>query len=99
VNLKIASVLTDVFGVSGLNMLLALLEGKATPAEIAQSERGVAKRKAPQLVEAIEGNRMSDHVRFVIRTCLRHLACLPKRYQLLLRIGAAKKEAGRDSAL
>jgi len=36
VNVKIASVLTDVFGVSGLNMLLALLEGKATPAEIAQ---------------------------------------------------------------
>jgi transposase len=81
VNVKIASVLTDVFGVSGLNMLLALLEGKATPAEIAQLARGVAKRKVPQLIEAIEGNRMSDHVRFVIRSCLRHLACLEEELE------------------
>jgi transposase len=81
VNVKIASVLTDVFGVSGLNMLLALLEGKATPAEIAQLARGVAKRKVPQLIEAIAGNRMSDHVRFVIRSCLRHLACLEEELE------------------
>jgi transposase len=81
VNVKIASVLTDVFGVSGLNMLLALLEGKATPTEIAQLARGVAKRKVPQLIEAIEGNRLSDHVRFVIRSCLRHLACLEEEVE------------------
>lgn len=83
VNVKIASVLTDVFGVSGLNMLLALLEGKASPAEIAQLARGVAKRKVSQLIEAIEGNRMSDHVRFVIRSCLRHLACLEEELEVV----------------
>jgi transposase len=33
VNVKIGSVLTDVFGVSGLNMLLALLDGRAAPCE------------------------------------------------------------------
>jgi transposase len=81
VNVKIASVLTDVFGVSGLDMLLALLAGKATPAEIAQLARGSAKRKVPQLIEAIEGNRMSDHVGFVIRSCLRHLACLEEEVE------------------
>ena len=35
VNVKIGSVLTDVFGVSGLHMLLALLDGLAAPEEIA----------------------------------------------------------------
>jgi len=58
------------------HMLLALLDGRAAPEEIAGLARGSAKRKTPQLIEAIEGNRMSDHVRFLIRGCLRHLACL-----------------------
>ena len=83
VNVKIASVLTDVFGVSGLQMLLALLEGQTAPAEIARLARGSAKRKIPQLIEAIEGNRMSDHIRFVIRSCVRHLACLEEEVEEL----------------
>jgi transposase len=80
---KIGSVLTDVFGVSGLQMLLALLEGRAAPAEMARLARGSAKRKIPQLIEAIEGNRMNDHVRFLIRGCLRHLACLEEEAEEL----------------
>jgi transposase len=83
VNVKIGSVLTDVFGVSGLQMLLALLEGRAAPAEMARLARGSAKRKIPQLIEAIEGNRMNDHVRFLIRGCLRHLACLEEEAEEL----------------
>jgi transposase len=42
VNVKIGNVLSDIFGVSGLNMLLALLSGQATPEEIAQLARGQA---------------------------------------------------------
>jgi len=82
-NVKIASVLTDVFGVSGYHMLLALLGGQASPAEIAQLARGSAKRKIPQLIDALDGNRMSDHLRFVIRSCLRHLACLEEEVEEL----------------
>jgi transposase len=51
--------------------------------EIAGLARGSAKRKTPQLIEALEGNRMSDHVRFVIRGCLRHLACLEEEVEEL----------------
>jgi hypothetical protein len=40
VNVKIGNVLSDVFGVSGQNMLLALLSGEATPEQIAQLARG-----------------------------------------------------------
>jgi transposase len=64
-------------------MLLALLEGQSSPAEIAQLARGSAKRKVPQLIAAIEGNRMSDHIRFVIRSCMRHLACLEEEVEEL----------------
>jgi transposase len=82
-NVKIASVLSDVFGVSGQNMLLALLGGQATPEETAQLARGTAQRKIPQLIHALEGNRMSDHLRFIIRSCLRHLACLEEEIEEL----------------
>jgi transposase len=82
-NVKIASVLTDVFGVSGHHMLLALLGGQTSPEDIAQLARGTAKRKIPQLSEALEGNRMNDHLRFVIYSCLRHLACLEEEVEEL----------------
>jgi transposase len=44
-NLKLASVASDVFGVSGMDMLDALAEGTATPAEMAELARG---RTAPR---------------------------------------------------
>ena len=46
-NVKIGSVLTDVFGVSGQLMLDALLEGKATIEEVANLARHTARRKIP----------------------------------------------------
>ena len=81
VNVKIGNVLSDVFGVSGQSMLLALLEGKTEPEQIAQLARGQAKRKIPQLIEALEGHGMRDHERFLIRSCLRHLACLEEEVE------------------
>jgi transposase len=61
VNVKIGNVLSDAFGVSGQSMLFALLDGKAEPEQIAQLARGQAKRKIPQLTEALEGHGMRDH--------------------------------------
>lgn len=45
VNVKIGGVLTDVFGVSGLHMLLALLDGRAAPEEIAGFARDQQRRQ------------------------------------------------------
>ena len=53
---RLENVLSDVFGVSGQSMLLALLDGKTEPEQIAQLARGQAKRKIPQLTEALEGS-------------------------------------------
>lgn len=80
-NVKIAGVLSDVFGVSGQRMLVALLEGESTPDQIAELARGQAKRKIPQLTEALVGHRMTEHERFLIRSCLRHLACLEEELE------------------
>ena len=82
-NVKIASVLSDVFGVSGQRMLVALLAGEAMPEEIAQLALGTAQRKIPQLIDALNGHRMSDHLRFIVCSCLRHLACLEEEIEEL----------------
>jgi transposase len=81
VNVKIGNVLSDVFGVSGQSMLLALLDGNVKAEQIAQLARGQAKRKIPQLTEALEGHGMRDHERLLIRSCLRHLACLEEEVE------------------
>jgi len=81
VNVKIGNVLSDVFGASGQSMLLALIDGNVTPEQIARLARGQAKRKIPRLTEALNGHGMSDHERFLIRSCLRHLACLEEELE------------------
>ncbi len=81
--MKITGVLRGVFGVSRHRMLVALLEGESTPHQIAEPARGQAKRKITQLTEALVGHRMTDHVRFLIRNFLRHLACLEEELEEL----------------
>jgi hypothetical protein len=66
-NVKIGSVLTDVFGVSGQLMLEALLEGKATVEQIADLARHTARRKIPEIIKSLEGNRLDGHYRMLIR--------------------------------
>ena len=78
-NVKLSSVLADLFGASGQLMLEALLDGKASPEEMAQFARGRAKQKIPQLVIALEGHRMSDHHRSLIRFSLDHLVFLEEQ--------------------
>ena len=48
-------------------MLNAQLEGKATSEEIAQFAKGRAKQKIPELLAALDGHRMSEHDRQLIR--------------------------------
>jgi transposase len=80
-NVKIGSVLSDVFGVSGQLMLDALLEGKATVEEVANLARHTARRKIPEIVQSLEGNRLDDHYRTLVRLSLDHLAFLEQQLQ------------------
>jgi len=64
-NIKIASVMSEVMGVSGRLMLRALLEGKQTPEEMANLAKRSLRKKIAQLALALEG-RVSDHHRFLL---------------------------------
>jgi transposase len=75
-NVKLGNVLSDVFGTSGQAMLEALLENKQSATEIAELGHWSLAPKIPQIVEALEGHRMSDHHRFLIRQSLRHMRCI-----------------------
>ncbi len=57
-------------------MLEALLEGKACAKEIAELARGRARSKIPELTASLDGHRMSNHHRQMIRYSLEHLAFL-----------------------
>lgn len=71
-NIKLASVATDVFGVSGLLMLHALVEGKATAQEMAELAKKQLRKKIPELELALEG-KVEEHHRFLLRVQLRRL--------------------------
>jgi transposase len=71
-NIKLASVATDVFGTSGRLMLRALIEGKATPQEMAELAQRKLRSKIPQLQLALEG-KLEDHHRFLLKLQLDRL--------------------------
>ena len=71
-NIKLASVACDVFGVSGQLMLKALLEGKASPQEMAQLAKRRLRSKIPELELALEG-KLEQHHRFLLRLQLDRL--------------------------
>jgi transposase len=74
-NIKLSCVATDIFGVSGKEMINALLQANSTPEEIAELAKGRLRKKIPELVEALRGN-VSDHHRYLIEMSLRHLESL-----------------------
>ncbi len=74
-NIKLASVASDVFGVSGRSMLAALAEGEATPTAMAELAKGRLREKIPQLEPALEG-RMEEHHRYLLKLQLRRMRAL-----------------------
>src|SRR5947199_7706509 len=54
-------------------MLEDLVEKKLNAAEIAELAHGRLRQKMPQIAEALEGHRMTDHHRFLIGQCLKHM--------------------------
>lgn len=68
-NIKLASVASDVLGVSGRDMLRALIEGKQTPAQMAELARMQLRIKIPQLTEALRGG-VNEHHRFMLGKAL-----------------------------
>jgi len=68
-NIKLASVATDVMGVSGRAMLEAIITGQATPDEMAALAKGRMREKRAELAKALSG-RVKPHHRFVLTELL-----------------------------
>ncbi len=70
--IKLASVASDVFGISGRRMLRALLEGQSSAEQIAQLAKGTLRKKLEQLAWALEG-KLEEHHRFLLGTQLERI--------------------------
>jgi transposase len=71
-NIKLASVASNVLGVSGRAMLQALIAGVEQPDRLADLARGRLREKLPALEEALAG-RLGPHQRFMLALQLRHI--------------------------
>jgi len=71
-NIKLSSVATDVFGVSGRLMLRALIDGNTSPQQMAELAKGKLRAKIQQLEPALEG-KLEPHHRFLLKLQLRRV--------------------------
>jgi len=71
-NIKLASVATDVLGVSGRLMLEALIEGNVDEETMANMAKGRMRSKIPELEQALTGI-VSEHHRFMLGEQLAHI--------------------------
>ena len=74
-NIKLASVATDILGVSGRAMLKALVAGQDDPEQLAELAQKRLRAKLPELRLALHG-RVTDHHRFLLRVLLEQLEAL-----------------------
>src|SRR5918993_3038342 len=74
-NLKLASVLTDVMGLSGRAILEALVAGETEPATLAALAHQRVRAPRGKLEEALRG-RVTSHHRFLLRLHLRQVDAL-----------------------
>lgn len=95
-NIKLSSVATDVFGVSGMHMLRALAQGTQSPQEMAGLAKGLLRRKLEALGLALEG-KVREHHQEILKMQLDRLKSLDADIeQLEQRIEAHMKNYERD---
>ncbi len=87
-NIKLASVATDVLGVSGRDMLEAIIAGEDDAEKLADKARKRLRNKIPALQTALQG-RVTEHHRFQLRLLLDHVTHLE---ELIGRLGARIEE-------
>lgn len=76
-NIKLASVATDILGVSGRAMLEAMIRGESDPELLADLAKRRMRAKLPQLRQALLG-KVTDHHRFLLRTLLEQVDAVQK---------------------
>ena len=78
-NIKLSSVMSKVFGVTGEVLMRALLENdELNPDDIASLAKGKLKKKVDLLVKAVDGN-VTEHHRFLLTMHFEHIDFLAKQ--------------------
>jgi len=80
--IKLATVATDILGVSGRSMLQALIGGTTDPDVLADLARGTLRKKLPALRQALAG-RFRAHHAFMVSQHLSHLDYLDETIDTL----------------
>jgi transposase len=76
-NIKVASLISDLLGLSGRAILEALANGEVDPERLVDLTRGRLKAKRPALVQALQGH-VTEHHRFLIRLHLGQIDALQR---------------------
>jgi len=79
-NIKLGSVASDVLGVSGREMIRAIIAGEQSAVVMAELARARLREKIPQLREALRG-RVTEHHRFMLQTLMDHVEHLEKQIE------------------
>jgi len=77
-NIKLSSVATDIMGVSGREMMQAIIAGKDDPAALAELAKGRMRNKIDELEKALTGHVRRSH-RLLLRMHLEHIDELNER--------------------
>lgn len=104
-NIKLSCVASDVLGVSGRDMIRALIAGEQDPQALADLARRRLRQKLPQLAAALEG-QVDEHHRFLLQMYMDHLAHLEAliarleaRLEQVLASEALQETAGGDGVV
>lgn len=81
-NIKLGSVATDVFGVSGRAIVRALIDNTTSPMEMADLARGRLRSKRDELTHALKG-RLDDTQRFLLSMQLRRVEDIEQLIEIL----------------
>jgi transposase len=76
-NIKLSSVVSDTFGVSGSKIIDELIKGELTVEEMSELAKGRLKKKKGSLKEALVGH-FKEHHRFMIKASLEHIKSIEK---------------------
>lgn len=81
-NVKLASVLSDIMGLSGRRILDALVRGERDAVKMANLAHPLVKAPRAKIAEALEG-KVTNHHRFMLALHLRHIESIDAEVQML----------------
>lgn len=85
--IKLSSVVTDLFGASGLRILRSLAEGETDPVKLAALADARVQCEPEQLVEALTGTVSGTHAK-LLHQHLEHCALVDQQMEELMRLAA-----------